>query len=65
MTFVTADGRKVRLSVPNADTTKTGPEVEGAMNSIIMADAFAPGGSALAMAESARFVAITITDLEI
>ena len=63
MTFVTADGNKVRISLPNADDTLEAGDVESAMNSLIATDVFAPGGSPLVMAESARIVTTQVQDL--
>ncbi len=56
MTFLTADDRKVRLSVPNCDDTLEAADILTAMNGIIAAGIFEPGGSALVTADSARFV---------
>ncbi|RQD66802.1 MAG: DUF2922 domain-containing protein [Tindallia sp. MSAO_Bac2] len=64
LNFIKTDGASARISLPNPDLDKEPAEVKEAMDNIIASDVFAPGGAALAVAESARIVTTQITNLD-
>ncbi len=59
--FVNEDGRSRRLSVADANTSKTGEEVEAGMNTIINSGAF-PEYVGI---NRARFVTTTIDEVDL
>lgn len=64
LNFVKTDGASARISLPNPDTSLEAEAVQNAMESMIATDVFAPGGVALAAAQSARIVTTEITELD-
>ncbi len=56
LNFVKSDGKTARITVPNADDTLESADVKAAMDAVIAADVFAPGGAELATADNARLV---------
>lgn len=64
LNFIKTDGASARISLPNPDTSLEPATVKSTMENIINTNVFAPGGAALAVAESARIVTTEITDLD-
>ena len=67
MTFKTTDDKKISLSVDNPREDVLESEIKSAMNLVVSKNIFAPGGSDIAEAISAKVVVTDTTpyDLEI
>ena len=64
LTFLNAEGNRVRISVPNADDTLMATEIQSVMNQLIALDVFAPNGVALTVADSARVITTEVVPYE-
>ena len=64
MTFLNAEGSRVRISVPNGDDTLMATDIQQVMNQLIALDVFAPNGVALTAAESARMITTSVVPYE-
>ena len=65
LNFVKEDGGSARISVPNADEGLDALTVKDAMEAVVTADVFAPGGSAFVAAASARMVTTDTVDYDL
>ncbi len=65
MTFLDANGKSIRLTVPNANSVLEAEDIQSTMNAIITQNIFAPAGVDLVSAHAARFVATTVTDVNL
>ena len=65
LNFVKEDGGSARISVPNADENLDALTIKGAMDAVVTAGVFAPGGSAFVAAASARMVTTDTVDYDL
>jgi hypothetical protein len=62
--FMNADGKTVRISLPNANEALESTEIKGIMDQIITLGVFAPGGFDLTQAVGARIVTTDVVDYD-
>ena len=65
MTFKTTDEKSVSLSMDDPREDLTEEEIKNAMNLVVSSDIFAPGGSDIAKAVSAKVVVTDTTPYDL
>ena len=62
--FMNADGKTVRISLPNANEAVESTEIKDIMDEIITLGVFAPGGFDLTQSVGARIVTTDVVDYD-